>query len=85
MSTIVFVGLMIWLAYYLSMPVKPKKKSKTKAPPKQNNVTPLDRGQMLRCHECSCFFSNQAGVHVIVEGHNLHFCSPGCRDKFKVS
>jgi YHS domain-containing protein len=34
---------------------------------------------------CEVYFSKRDGVHLKVDGEDLHFCSPECRDKFIAS
>ncbi len=53
----------------------------TGPPPKSTNLT-IDKGAMIRCHNCSCFFPEQSAVRDVVEGHILEFCSPNCKNNF---
>lgn len=46
-------------------------------------VLPIDKGDMLRCHHCGCFFPERLVHTKVVEGHILHFCSSNCKDNFK--
>ncbi|MCB1051204.1 MAG: hypothetical protein H6510_04240 [Acidobacteria bacterium] len=86
MSTLLIVGLLIFLAYSLSQPSE-KKSAKTPGDfiPKGRGekVTPLDRGNMIRCHNCGCFFSEARVVSKVIEGHILQFCSTNCRENFR--
>lgn len=43
----------------------------------------LDRGRMIRCHNCGCFFPANHLVTRVIEGNRLHFCSEECRDNFR--
>lgn len=42
----------------------------------------IDKGQLVRCHQCACFFSPVKLVNAVVEGHVLEFCSENCRNHF---
>lgn len=42
----------------------------------------IDKGQLMRCHQCACFFSPAKVVNAVVEGHLLEFCSDNCRRHF---
>lgn len=42
----------------------------------------IDRGELMRCHQCGCFFSPKKVVTTVVEGHILEFCSTNCRNHF---
>ena len=63
-------------------PGSPFKGRFTKPPPKARNHT-IDKGTMLRCHNCGCFFSESRVVNKVVEGHVLEFCTTNCRDNFR--
>lgn len=52
------------------------------APPKSPNNEVRDKGSMLRCHNCSCFFPASRVTNEVVEGHILEFCSENCRYNF---
>lgn len=52
-----------------------------KNPPKARHHS-IDKGNLTRCHNCSCFFPMGQVVHDIVEGHLLEFCSSTCRANF---
>lgn len=49
----------------------------------QTRVTPIDKGQMLRCHNCGCFFPESRVVTRVIEGHVIEFCSRNCRENFR--
>jgi len=53
----------------------------TNPPPKSPNLT-IDKGAMIRCHNCSCFFPEGKVVRDVVEGHILEFCSVNCKNNF---
>ena len=42
----------------------------------------IDKGSLMRCHNCACFFPPNRVVNVVVEGHMLEFCSENCRHNF---
>lgn len=42
----------------------------------------IDRGELMRCHQCGTFFSPKKVVKAVVEGHILEFCSENCRNHF---
>lgn len=52
------------------------------SPPTQPRGETVDKGSMLRCHNCSCFFPATRVTNEIVEGHILEFCSENCRYNF---
>jgi hypothetical protein len=103
MSALLFISLLVFLAYTLTANPREKAGSKDRAgsgpaegtDPRQrsaagsgwfergNTVTPIDRGNMIRCHQCGCFFSEARAVTRVVEGHILHFCTNNCRDNFR--
>lgn len=53
-----------------------------KNPPPKREVQPVDRGNMLRCHNCSVFFAEARVVNEVIDGHILEFCSTTCRRNF---
>jgi len=106
MSALLFIALLVFLAYTLT--ANPREKAGSRdhsnsgpaggADPRKNTggsgswsgsfdrsktVTPIDRGNMIRCHQCGCFFSESRAVTRVVEGHILHFCTDNCRDNFR--
>ena len=44
--------------------------------------TTIDKGSLMRCHNCACFFPPTRVVNAVVEGHVLEFCSENCRNHF---
>ncbi|CAM2005417.1 hypothetical protein [Acanthopleuribacter pedis] len=52
------------------------------APPQSERGETVDKGKMLRCHNCSCFFPATRVTNEVVEGHILEFCSENCRHNF---
>jgi len=52
-----------------------------KARPGQAHPT-IDKGSLMRCHNCACFFPPSRVVNAVVEGHVLEFCSENCRNHF---
>jgi hypothetical protein len=53
-----------------------------KSPPPKRDGDPVDRGNMLRCHNCSVFFAEARVVNEVIDGHILQFCSHTCRRNF---
>ncbi|QTD49176.1 hypothetical protein [Sulfidibacter corallicola] len=51
-------------------------------PPKRTSNKTIDKGSMIRCHNCACFFPETRVVNEVVEGHILEFCSESCRHNF---
>jgi len=43
----------------------------------------VDKGEMLRCHNCGCFFPESRIVTKVIEGHIIEFCSTNCRENFR--
>jgi Pyruvate/2-oxoacid:ferredoxin oxidoreductase delta subunit len=43
---------------------------------------PIDKGSMIRCHQCGCFFPESRAVTAHAQGHELHFCSENCKRLF---
>lgn len=37
---------------------------------------------MVKDPYCEVYFPKRKGLHLKVDGENLYFCSPKCRDKF---
>lgn len=42
----------------------------------------IDKGQLMRCHQCSSFFPPKRVVSMVIDGHILEFCSENCRNHF---
>jgi len=40
---------------------------------------------MIKDPFCETYFPKRNGVHLLVDGKDLYFCSPECRDKFIAS
>jgi len=94
MSTILFIGVLIAITYALtssSKAEKPKKKktmfenfgSSTQSSSGQRSL-PVDKGEMLRCHNCGAFFPESRAVRTEVQDLELHFCSQNCKVNFRV-
>lgn len=89
MSTILFIGVLIALTYALSKPAKKKpsqtnrfRSSSQKGPYVSENL--IDKGSMLRCHNCGVFFPEERAVRSQVQDLELHFCSQNCKANFRV-
>ena len=57
-------------------------KGRFKEPPPRPPHHTIDKGNMTRCHNCSCFFPENQVIHEVVEGHILEFCSEACKRNF---
>jgi len=94
MNTLIFIVVLIAITYALtSKPKKeiPRKKAGSpKSGPFQNTGSSassgplIDKGDMLRCHNCGAFFPSGRAVRSQVQDVELHFCSQNCKVHFKV-
>ncbi|PIE03303.1 MAG: hypothetical protein CSA81_02760 [Acidobacteria bacterium] len=92
MTTIIFIAVLIAITYALSSTPQTKKKKKTASfggrqkrwSSSTRPALPVDKGQMLRCHNCGAFFPESRAIRSQVHDLELHFCSQNCKAHFKV-
>ena len=91
MSTIIFIGVLIAITYALTSSSQKDKPKRTRTPmdefreaarPASGKL--IDKGGMLRCHNCGAFFPESRAVISRVQDLELHFCSQNCKINFRV-
>lgn len=73
------------LAYFLYRLIKRKLKELFPSEDSRSVPTPSKRDEMaplIRDPECGTYFDKREGVKAVIQGQNLYFCSPACRDAF---
>jgi len=90
MITILFIVFVIAMAYTFSATGPAMRKNKKTpasghagGPRTKVSIRPVDKGDMLRCHNCGCFFPESRVVTRVIEGHILQFCTANCRENFR--